>query len=229
MNSAANRLASVAPPELVNMFAVPFAFTRHPAQERLNPELKRVIKRIEAHGKANPRPLTQRNAALFESHFNLFREPDQAIQELKVFCWEQLYSVIGRLNGYDLATLQRLQIYNESWFHVTRRGGFFGLHNHPNASWSGVYCVDPGQHDVDKKHSGALNFVNPTIASAMHMDAGVANMPLPYGPQIASLSLEPGQLVLFPSWVLHDVKPFEGEGERVTIAFNCWFTLPDSP
>ena len=32
-----------------------------------------------------------------------------------------------------------------------------------------------------------------------------------------------GQLVLFPSWVLHDVKPFEGEGERITVAFNCWF------
>jgi len=229
MNTTASRLASVPPPELVNMFVVPFAFARYPAPERLNMELRHVIKRIEAQGKANPRPLTQRNAALFESHFNLFREPDQAIQELKVFCWEQLYSVIGRLNGYDLATLQRLQIYNECWFHVTKRGGFFGLHNHPNASWSGVYCVDPGQHDADKKHSGTLSFVNPTIASAMHMDAGIANMPLPYGQQLAALSLEAGQLVLFPSWVLHDVKPFEGEGERVTIAFNCWFSLPDAP
>jgi hypothetical protein len=27
---------------------------------------------------------------------------------------------------------------------------------------------------------------------------------------------------------MHDVKPFEGEGERITIAFNCWFTLPDA-
>jgi hypothetical protein len=34
-------------------------------------------------------------------------------------------------------------------------------------------------------------------------------------------------MVIFPSWVLHDVKPFEGRGERVTIAFNCWFALPD--
>jgi hypothetical protein len=24
------------------------------------------------------------------------------------------------------------------------------------------------------------------------------------------------------------VKPFEGEGERITVAFNCWFTLPDA-
>jgi uncharacterized protein (TIGR02466 family) len=217
------------PPELVNMFAVPFSFSRHPRHERLNPALKRTLFALESSGKAaNPHPQTQRNAALFESHFNLFRQPDPAIQELKEFCWDQLLALIGRLNGYDLPTLQRLQIYNDCWFHITRRGGFFGLHNHPNASWSGVYCVDPGQHDPGKRDSGRLTFVNPTIMSAMHMDAGISNMQLPYAHQVAGLSLEPGQLVMFPSWVLHDVKPFEGEGTRVTIAFNCWFTLPDA-
>jgi Putative 2OG-Fe(II) oxygenase len=216
------------PPELVNMFAVPFTFSRYPGYERLNAALKRYIFAQQQSGKAaNPRPLTQRNAALFESHFNLFRESDPAVQELKVFCWDQLLALIGRLNGYDLPTLHRLQIYNDCWFHVTLRGGFFGLHNHPNASWSGVYCVDPGMHDPDKKDSGRLTFVNPTIMGAMHLDAGNAKIKLPYGPQVASLSLEAGQLLMFPSWVLHDVKPFEGEGERITIAFNCWFTLPD--
>jgi hypothetical protein len=217
------------PPELVNMFAVPFTFSRHPTHSQLNPALRRSLLALETSGAAaNPRPLTQRNSALFESHFNLFRNPDPAIQELKVFCWDQLLALIGRLNGYDLPTLHRLQIYNDCWFHVTRRGGFFGLHNHPNASWSGVYCVDPGQHDAGKRDSGLLSFVNPMIMGAMHMDAGVAKMPLPYGYQVASLALEPGQLVMFPSWVLHDVKPFEGEGTRITIAFNCWFTLPDA-
>jgi uncharacterized protein (TIGR02466 family) len=216
------------PPELVNMFAVPFTFSRYPGHQRLNAALKSYIFAQQQSGKAaNPRPLTQRNAALFESHFNLFRESDPAIQELKVFCWDQLLALIGRLNGYDLPTLHRLQIYNDCWFHVTRRGGFFGLHNHPNASWSGVYCVDPGMHDPDKKDSGRLTFVNPTIMGAMHLDAGNDKLKLPYGPQVASLSLEAGQLLMFPSWVLHDVKPFEGEGERITIAFNCWFTLPD--
>jgi len=216
-------------PELVNMFAVPFSFSRHPQHDRLNPALKRTLFALESSGKAaNPRPQTQRNAALFESHFNLFRHADPAIQELKEFCWDQLLAVIGHLNGYDLPTLHRLQIYNDCWFHITRRGGFFGLHNHPNASWSGVYCVDPGQHDPGKRDSGRLTFVNPTIMSAMHIDAGISNMQLPYAHQVSVLSLEPGQLVIFPSWVLHDVKPFEGEGTRITIAFNCWFTLPDA-
>jgi uncharacterized protein (TIGR02466 family) len=219
----------MSPPELVNMFAVPFAFSRYPAHARLNPALRRHILDQEKSGAAaNPRPLTQRNAALFESHFNLFRDDDAAVQELKTFCWDQLLAVIGRLNGYDLQTLHRLQIYNDCWFHVTRRGGFFGVHNHPNASWSGVYCVDPGEHDADKKDSGLLSFINPMITSAMHMDAGILKMQLPYGYQVASVSLEAGALVIFPSWVLHDVKPFEGPGERITIAFNCWFTLPDT-
>jgi hypothetical protein len=219
----------VKPPELVNMFAVPFGFSRHPDSARLNPLLKQLLLALEkSGGAANPRPLTQRNAELFESHFDLFRTTDPALQQLKTFCWDQLLMLIGTLNGYDLPTLQRMQIYNDCWFHVTRRGGFFGQHNHPNASWSGVYCVDPGRSDADRKDSGLLTFLNPMIACAMHTDAGNARMQLPYAFHVANVRLEPGQLVLFPSWVLHDVKPFEGEGERITIAFNCWFTLPDA-
>jgi hypothetical protein len=214
-------------PKLVNMFAVPFAFGHYAAHAPLNAALKRVLFGLEKSGSAaNPRPLTMRNPAVFESHFNLFREADPAIQELKAFCWDQLLNVVGQLNGYDIPTIKRLEIYNDCWFHISRRGGFFGLHNHPNASWSGVYCVDPGQHDPGKPDSGLLSFVNPMLMTSMHIDAGVAKIPLPYGSQIASSRLAAGELVIFPSWVLHDVKPFEGEGERITIAFNCWFKLP---
>ena len=215
-------------PDLVNMFAVPFGFSRYAAHEALNPRLRSFVLGQEQSRNANPRPLTQRNAQVFESHFNLFRDPEPAVQELKAFCWDQLLAVIGHLNSYDLPALGRLQIFNDCWFHVTRRGGFFGVHNHPNASWSGVYCVDPGRSDPGRQDSGLLSFINPTITSVMHMDAGVARMRLPYANQVASLSLLAGQLVIFPSWVLHEVTPFIGEGERITIAFNCWFTLPDA-
>lgn len=214
----------MSPPELVNMFSVPFAFSTHPDHTRLNPLLKKVVLEMERSGKAaNPRPFTQRNATLFESHFDLFRNKDPAIQELKGFCWDQMMSFIGQLNSYDLAKLKTIQIYNDCWFHITRRGGFFGLHNHPNASWSGVYCVDPGRHDPGNKDSGALCFVNPMTFGGMHLDVAVANMKLPWACQGANMQLDPGQLVLFPSSIMHDVKPFEGEGERITIAFNCWF------
>jgi hypothetical protein len=214
-------------PEILPMFAVPFGFSQYEAPGPLNQALRQFILAQEALGARNPRPLTQRNNALFESNFDLFRQPDPAVQELKRFCWDRMLAVIGQLNGYTLETLERLEIFNDAWAHVTRRGGYFSLHNHPNASWSGVYCVDPGAHDADRPDSGVLSFLGPTTTSAMHLDAGNARIPPPFGSQMRNLKLEAGRLVLFPSWVLHEVKPYEGPGERITVAFNCWFNLPD--
>ena len=215
--------------EVTPFFAVPFGFAKLENPAALNAELRELFLQRASEGSryANPRPLTQRNRQVFESEFQIFRWPEPSVQQLKEFCWSHMLQMIGALNGYDSATIARLLIYNEAWFHVTRRGGFFALHNHPNASWSGVYCVDPGQHDADKPESGSLSFVSPAVISSMHMDAATANLRDPFAPNIRALRLAPGQLVVFPSWILHDVKPFQGEGTRITVAFNCWFELPE--
>ena len=215
--------------EVTPFFAVPFGFAKLENCTALNGELSELFMRRAAEGSryANPRPRTQRNRQVFESEFQIFRWPEPCVQQLKEFCWSHMLQMIGALNGYDSATIARLLIYNDAWFHVTRRGGFFALHNHPNASWSGVYCVDPGQHDADKPESGSLSFVSPAVISSMHMDAATANLRDPFAPNIRALRLAPGQLVVFPSWILHDVKPFQGEGTRITVAFNCWFELPE--
>jgi uncharacterized protein (TIGR02466 family) len=211
--------------QLTPFFAVPFGFAKYENGAALHRELSELFRARAAEGAryANPRPLTQRNAQVFESDFGLFRSPEKCIQQLKEFCWQHLLHMIRELNGYDAATMQRFLIHSDSWFHITRRGGFFGLHNHPMASWSGVYCVEPGQHDADKADSGLLSFVNPAVGSAMYLDVANASIRGAYSSNIRHVQLEAGQLVLFPSWVLHDVKPLEGAGERITVAFNCWF------
>ena len=88
--------------------------------------------------------------------------------------------------------------------------------------------MDPGKHDPDKPESGLLSFVNPSVTSAMYMDAANLNLRGAFAYHIRHVQFEPGQLVLFPSWVLHDVKPFEGEGERITVSFNCSFAFQDA-
>ena len=210
--------------QLTPFFAVPVALGRLDDCAALNAELRELFLERAAAGVryTNPRPLTQRNPQVFESNFELFKWPEPCVQKLKQFCWHNLLPMIRELNGYDEATMRRMLIYSDAWFHVTRRGGFFGLHNHPNASWSGVYCVDPGQ-----RGSGLLTFVNPLLASNMYLDAANTSMRGAFASGVRQIDLEAGQLVLFPSWVLHDVKPYEGDGERITVAFNCWFQLKD--
>jgi uncharacterized protein (TIGR02466 family) len=214
-------------PDLVVMYAVPFGFATVDNATDLNDKLQRLILDRESQGYryANPRPLVRRNSAVFESNFEFFRATESSIQTLKAFCWTHLTRLVADLNGYDDATIARLLIYHDAWFHVTRRGGFFAMHNHPNASWSGVYCVNPGHHDDNASDSGLLSFVGPTVCSAMYMDAGIANLRPPFGHHVRSIRLDAGQLVIFPSWMLHDVRPYMGDEERVTVAFNCWFEL----
>lgn len=212
-------------PSTTPLFAVPFAFAQHPQPGPLNAALRALFLAREAEGArfANPNPYTVRNAQLFESHFDLFAWPEPVIGQLSDFCLSNLMQTVGELNGYDVAQLRRIDVATDAWFHVTRRGGHFGVHNHPMAAWSGVYCVSPGEHDADQPDSGRLSFINPHSMHSMYVDAGNAALRQPYNTGNYGFQLVPGQLILFPSWVLHHVMPFFGEGERITVAFNCAF------
>lgn len=215
--------------EIQPTFAVPLAFAQRSGNDGLNLDLQELFLKRESEGLrfANPNPYTQRNQALFESNFDLFKWDDPPIRKLRQFCWDRLMALVARINGYENDFLKRIRIGADAWFHITRRDGYFGLHNHPMASWSGVYCVSGGQHDTDKPDSGLLNFINPFIMNTMFVDAGCAQLQRPYSMTSRSFRLEPGQLVMFPSWLLHEVKPFQGEGERITVAFNAWFHAVD--
>ena len=123
--------------------------------------------------------------------------------------------------------MRRLQIFSHTWFHVTRHGGFTILHTHPMASWSGVYCIDPGETPEDRPESGVLRFHNPHHYSNYFVDAGNLRLKPPYHHGTWSIRFQPGQLVLFPSWLQHEVMPFYGSNERITVAFNCWFGMQE--
>ena len=212
--------------QITPAFAVPLVIAKLDDCQTLNAQLRELFLEKEAQGDKyrNPEPMVYRNTALFESNFRLFDWPQSCIATLRTFCYRNLYRAIGELNGYDQAMLMKLHIQHQSWFHITRRGGFFGAHNHAMHSWSGVYCV---KHDGDDpaSDSGRLTFINPHSAATMYLDMALANMKPPYAMSPRALRLEPGQLVIFPSWLLHEVLPFEGEGERITVAFNARFML----
>jgi uncharacterized protein (TIGR02466 family) len=206
-------------------FALPFAHDTLADAGRLNAALRELFLARETEGArfANPGPYTVRNAQVFESHFQLFAWPEPEIAELRAFCLSRVVELAAQLNRYDTATRTRLRVSTDAWFHVTRRGGFFGVHNHPLATWSGVYCVSAGAHDADQPESGTLTFIHPHTAGGMYVDPGSEYVQAPFGIGNLSYNLAPGQLVLFPSWILHTVLPFYGEGERITVAFNCAF------
>jgi len=70
--------------------------------------------------------------------------------------------------------------------------------------------------------SGKLEFVDPRPAATMIV---LDNNRL-YGRQM----FDPvaGTMVVFPSWLQHQVHPFFAPGERISISFNVVVSFPDT-
>ena len=104
----------------------------------------------------------------------------------------------------------------EMWVNLLETGGRQAMHNHANSFISGVVYLTPthpGSQTVFMKSPGGTDF-------AFRNDhAGMT--PGPYSAdQWISPAPAPGDLVLFPSYLMHAVPPNAGE-RRITLALNA--------
>jgi Putative 2OG-Fe(II) oxygenase len=204
-------------------FAVPVAEAHLAPCEALNRELEALFLARETDEYRNPMPSHLPQQELFESRFNLFRWPEACIQQLRAFVLEGVAQAVLRATDLSAQELGRLQFHNHTWFHITRYAGSFVAHNHPMASWSAVYCVRAGEAVPGQPDSGVLRLRDPRSGANAYHDPANGRLHGQFQLRPLELRLVPGQLVVFPSYVFHEVAPFFGADRRITVATNCWF------
>jgi len=108
------------------------------------------------------------------------------------------------------------------WANVNGPGDSNFCHYHPGSFWSGTYYVDDGGTVADPTLGGGFEILDPrgpapamstpTLAFAGEggLSAGMTE----------TIEPRPGLLLLFPSWLQHQVRPYRGAGQRISIAFN---------
>jgi len=96
------------------------------------------------------------------------------------------------------------------------------FHTHPGCFLSGVYYVDDGGIGANPAFGGELEIQDPRgVAPAMY--APKLCFAVSRGPAMgASETMSPrtGVMVMFPAWLSHAVRPYHGEAERISVAFN---------
>lgn len=111
----------------------------------------------------------------------------------------------------------------EMWANVSRRGASNQTHAHPGSVWSAVYYVDDGYAgSPDKALAGELSFLDPRFP-AVRMTAPDLRHRRPDGSvdnQEVWLRPRSGLFLMFPSWLMHGVRPYTGAGTRISIAIN---------
>jgi uncharacterized protein (TIGR02466 family) len=104
----------------------------------------------------------------------------------------------------------------EMWVNVLDSGGRQAMHNHANSFISGVLYLTPthpGSQTVFMKAPGGSDFM------FKNDHAGVTPGEFSADKWI-SPTPEPGDMVLFPSYLMHAVPPNKGE-RRITLSFNA--------
>jgi uncharacterized protein (TIGR02466 family) len=219
---------TVPKPEIENWgeFSTPIFSTRYPQAERFNAKLKTFILNQESQGEKyrNPEYIPSNQVEIFESSFDLFKDPDPAIQELKMFFLHAIVVAVAKTNGYSMDKCSQLRARTDAWYHVTHFGGYISSHLHSNASWSAVYMVDPGSSAPDQAKGGVLNIKDPRVTANMYVDAGNQSWIRPHHIGSVNFAMKPGDLLVFPSFVQHEVTPYFGKVPRITVAANCSFS-----
>jgi len=111
----------------------------------------------------------------------------------------------------------------EMWVNVLDTGGRQAMHNHANSFISGVVYLTPTHPEartVFMKSPGGTDF------AFKNDHAGSASGPY-NADKWVSPAPEPGDLVLFPSYLMHAVPPNPG-GRRISLSFNAIPTRLDS-
>jgi len=200
--------------DLRSLFPTPIAIVRVPGFEAINEQLKASILAYEDSSPSNDHS----NLGGWQSSWDLDAWGGEA-GELVLSFARQLADKLT-VDRYNRPAHVDWRM--NAWANVNRNGNGNEFHTHPGCYWSGTYYVDDGGIGDDPTLGGEFEIADPRgIAPAMYRPDLVPAPPgcLSMG---ASEVISPssGNMIMFPSWLNHAVRPYTGTGTRISIAFN---------
>jgi uncharacterized protein (TIGR02466 family) len=200
--------------EVRSYFATPVVVAMLPDAEAVNRDLRRAILEREGAGES----VQHSNLGGWQSDWELESWGGPAARRVLEAARELATRMTSDRAGRPIKVAWK----TNAWANVNRKGHGNEFHTHPGAYWSGTYYVDDGGIGEDPALDGAFEMQDPRgVAPAMY--APLLAFAVPGGQSVGASELiypRAGQLVLFPSWLSHAVRPYHGDRERISIAFN---------
>jgi uncharacterized protein (TIGR02466 family) len=112
--------------------------------------------------------------------------------------------------AFDLVRKPRL---DSLWVNLLRGPGHHSAHIHPHSVISGTLYVEV------PKGSGAIRFEDPRLPLMMAAPTRRTDAPVELQ-SFVTIQPQPALLLLWESWLRHEVLPGTGRGERLSVSFN---------
>jgi uncharacterized protein (TIGR02466 family) len=174
-------------------------------------ELAQSIRTLAQEDKAGRRWSKQHRYAGYTSYASLNDLPwrDPAVARVAKLLASDAVS-FAKECGFNLARKPKL---DSLWVNLLKSGGHHSGHIHPHSLISGTLYVEV------PKGSGSIRFEDPRLPLMMaapprRQDASEELQPF------VTVEPRPGLLLMWESWLRHEVLPGTGRGERLSISFN---------
>ena len=131
---------------------------------------------------------------------------------------DKLMSGLSIAGGPTYFSQNSTTFFMKGWANLCQNRDYHLAHNHALYHWSGVYFVDDGAPEDLPGKPGILEFQDPRGAVGMEGQPGN-----PFGRTVTVVP-KGGLMAIFPSWLLHWVRPHQGARARISIAFNVRIT-----
>jgi len=131
-------------------------------------------------------------------------------------------SVAKRMSHFLGGSADDLDWSVRMWANVTPRGGLNHIHAHPGNLWAAVLYLDMGKSSDDDDVGGNFYLEDPRFPMCAMRETALRMVGMNGQPQQyeVDFKLLRGNLIVFPAWLRHGVRPYTGSRERISVAMN---------
>ena len=202
------------------LFCTPVIEARIPGADQLVPALKQVILARKA-----------RSAGIRRSNINGWHSDIAMLDwggEAALMLARETMKVCARFTS-DIHAAQgqsRYEMGMDMWANVSPAGASNQMHAHAGSFWSASFYVDDGGDSED----GFFVAQDPRFPMIRMAAPDLVFQDENGEKQMSQFRVrpEPGKLVVFPSWLMHAVRPHNGPRERISVAMNI-LAVPAGP
>ena len=151
-------------------------------------------------------------------HSKLFSNQDLQKSPLKVFT--ENISTCVNICLTDLGASNDVKVYiHNAWININEPGHYNNKHDHGFTNLSGVfYLTDTNSNINFYKNKDFMDFTTNSVLS--NNDTTCSFKKVTYQPK-------KGDLLIFPSWLEHDVEYNDFLDTRISVAFNLYSYVPN--
>ena len=200
----------------LGLFETPLAYGNLTDGDALISELERLIRQRKDQSPG----LTGSNIGGWHSDTDMLEWGGQPAQKLA----QTAINIAKRMSHFQDSSVADREWLVRMWANVTPAGGLNHLHSHPGNLWAAVLYIDMG-YETEQESSnagGSFYLEDPRFPMAAMRDTafrmrGADGEPQQYQTEI---ELQRGNLIVFPAWLRHGVRPCTGKRERISVAMN---------